>query len=176
MFEEVAEPPELYQLLGQDTIDSACADVQVCVIAFVPHILDDGAAARNERLDLLRGLIETYKRKQWGWLWTEGYAHPKLDENLGVSSYPSMVVVNPRKNVSVKMATGFHKKGVEEFMRNVAYGKTAGAVVSTFEKFPELSKVDEWDGKDGQIVEEDEYDLDDFEWDDEEDDSGKDEL
>ena len=29
MFEEVAEPPELYQLLGQDTIDSACADVQV---------------------------------------------------------------------------------------------------------------------------------------------------
>ena len=124
------------------------------MIAFVPHILDDGAAARNERLDLLRGLIETYKRKQWGWLWTEGYAHPKLDENLGVSSYPSMVVVNPRKNVSVKMTTGFHKKGVEEFMRNVAYGKTAGAVVSTFEKFPELSKVDEWDGKDGEVIEE----------------------
>ena len=52
------------------------------------------------------------------------------------------------------MTTGFHKKGVEEFMRNVAYGKTAGAVVATFDKFPELSKVDEWDGKDGQIIEE----------------------
>ena len=29
MLEAVAEAPELYQLLGQDTIDSACADVQV---------------------------------------------------------------------------------------------------------------------------------------------------
>ena len=29
MFEEVADPPELYQLLGKETIDSACTDVQV---------------------------------------------------------------------------------------------------------------------------------------------------
>ena len=120
----------------------------------MPHILEDTAAVRNERLELIRGLIETYKRKQWGWLWTEGFAHPKLDESLGVSSYPSLVVVNPRKNVSVKMATGFHKDGIDGFMRNVAYGKTAGSVVSSFDSFPELDTVAEWDGKDGELPEE----------------------
>merc|ERR1712157_296604 len=138
MFEEVADPPELYQLLSKDTLDTACTDVQVCVLAFLPHILDDGAAERNNRLQLIQSLIETYKRKQWGWIWTESYAHPALDEQLGVSSYPTLVVVNPRKNVSLKMSTGFHKKGVEDFIRNVAYGKTAGAVIGSFEKFPEI--------------------------------------
>ena len=29
MFEEVADPPELYQMLSKDTIDTACTDVQV---------------------------------------------------------------------------------------------------------------------------------------------------
>ena len=29
MFEEVADPPELYQLLSKDTLDTACTDVQV---------------------------------------------------------------------------------------------------------------------------------------------------
>ena len=71
--------------------------LKVCVVAFLPHILDDQAAQRNERLEIIRGLIDTYKRKQWGWLWTESYAHPKLDETMGVSSYPSLIVVNPRK-------------------------------------------------------------------------------
>jgi len=175
MFEEVAEPPELYQLLSKDTLDSACTDVQVCVLAFLPHILDDGAKERNNRLDLIKGLIDTYKRKQWGWIWSESYAHPKLDEQLGVSSYPTLVVVNPRKNVSLKMSTGFHKKGVEDFIRNVAYGKTAGAVIGSFDQFPDISAIEAWDGKDGQLPEEDEYDLDDFEWDDEPEDV-KDEL
>jgi len=167
MFEEVAEPPELYELLSQESLDSACTDVQVCVVAFLPHILDDTAKVRNERLDLLRSLIDTYKRKQWGWLWTEGFAHQKLDEQLRVSSYPSLVVINPRKNIAVKMTTGFHKKGVEDFMRNVAYGKTAGAVTSSFDSFPELSKVPAWDGKDGELPEEEDIDLDDFDWNDE---------
>lgn len=124
------------------------------MLAFLPHILDDGAAERNSRLDLLRSLIDTYKRKQWGWIWSESYAHPKLDEQLGVSSYPTLVVVNPRKNVSLKMSTGFHKKGVEDFMRNVAYGKTSGAVVGSFDSFPSLEAIEAWDGKDGQIPEE----------------------
>ena len=116
--------------------------------------MDDGAAERNNRLQLIQSLIETYKRKQWGWIWTESYAHPALDEQLGVSSYPTLVVVNPRKNVSLKMSTGFHKKGVEDFIRNVAYGKTAGAVIGSFEKFPEISAIEAWDGKDGQLPEE----------------------
>ena len=49
------------------------------------------------------------------------------------------------------MATGFHKKGVEDFMRNVAYGKTAGAVVASFDEWPALENVPEWDGKDGEL-------------------------
>merc|ERR1711924_276447 len=51
-----------------------------------------------------------------------------------------MGVVNPRKHVSVKMLSGFHKSGLEEFFRNISYGKT-GTAVSTFD---DLQKSPKW--------------------------------
>ena len=91
--------------------------VQVCIVAFLPHILDDQASGRNDRLKLLRDMIETYKRKKWGWLWTTVSSQPELEEQLGVSDYPSLIVVNPRKHLAVKMLQGFSKSGMEEFFR-----------------------------------------------------------
>jgi len=62
-------------------------------------------------------MIETYKRKKWGWLWTTVASQPELEKQLGVSDYPSLIVVNPRKHLAVKMLQGFSKSGMEEFFR-----------------------------------------------------------
>lgn len=170
LFEDVADPPELYELTNKDALDKACTDAQVCIVAFLPHILDDQASGRNDRLKLLRNMIDVYKRKKWGWLWTTVASQPELEKQLGVSDYPSLIVVNPRKHLAVKMLQGFSKSGMEEFFRNIAYGKT-GTAVSSFEEFAVIADVEAWDGKDAVIdVEEDDDDLDDFDWGDDEDD------
>jgi len=164
LFEDVAEPPELKQLTSKAVLDDTCNNAQICAIAFFPHILDDQAKGRNDRIKLIKDVIEIYKRKKWGWLWVEAGQQSALEKQLNVNDFPNVMVVNPRKHVSVKMLSGFHKSGLEEFFRNIAYGKT-GTAVSTFDDFAEIAEVQEWDGKDGKLeVDEDEYDLDDFDW------------
>ena len=112
--------------------------------------MDDQAKGRNDRIKLIKDVIEIYKRKKWGWLWAEAGQQPALEKQLNVNDFPNVMVVNPRKHVSVKMLSGFHKSGLEEFFRNIAYGKT-GTAVSTFDDFAEVADVQEWDGKDGKL-------------------------
>jgi protein disulfide-isomerase A6 len=164
LFEDVAEPPELHQLVSKATLEDNCNNAQICAIAFFPHILDDMAKGRNDRIKEIKSIIEVYKRKKWGWLWTSAGEQPDLEKQLNVNDFPNVIVVNARKHVSVKMLSGFHKKGLEEFFRNIAYGKT-GTSVMTFDEFAQIQDVTPWDGKDGKIeVEEDDDDLDDFDW------------
>lgn len=112
--------------------------------------MDDQAKGRNDRIKLIKDVIEIYKRKKWGWLWVEAGQQSALEKQLNVNDFPNVMVVNPRKHVSVKMLSGFHKSGLEEFFRNIAYGKT-GTAVSTFDDFAEIVEVQEWDGKDGKL-------------------------
>lgn len=159
--------PELHQLTSKKVLEDDCNNAQICAIAFLPHILDDTAKGRNDRLAMIRGVIEVYKRKKWGWLWAEAAQQPELEKQLNINDFPNVIVVNPRKHVSVKMLQGFHKSGIEEFFRNIAYGKT-GTAVSTFDEFAEIAEVAAWDGKDGEVLVDDaDEDLDDFDWGDE---------
>ena len=44
-----------------------CVSKQLCVISFLPHILDTGAAGRNEYIGLLKEMGNKYKQKSWGY-------------------------------------------------------------------------------------------------------------
>ena len=44
-----------------------CVSKQLCVISFLPHILDSGAAGRNEYIGLLKEMGNKYKQKSWGY-------------------------------------------------------------------------------------------------------------
>ena len=38
------------------------------------------SSCRNGHIDNLKKLGEKYKKKDWGWLWVEAMAQPKLEE------------------------------------------------------------------------------------------------
>jgi len=178
LFEDVREPPELRQLTDQEIFDDKCQNAQLCLIFALPHILDDQAAQRNTRLEMIKSLTEQYKAKAWEWFWTEGSAQPQLEELLGIGGfgYPAMAALNIRKQIRSTQAGSFDKAGITEFLRNLAVGR-AGRNVQAFTELPPIAVVEEWDGKDGELPVEEEYDLDDLDWDDEpEEDVGKDEL
>ena len=44
---------------------------QVCVIAFLPHILDSQAKGRNGYLATLRTTSESFVKRPWAYLWAE---------------------------------------------------------------------------------------------------------
>jgi len=57
---------------------------QLCLVAFLPHILDSKAEGRQEYISLLKKVAEAYKDRPFSWFWAEGGAQPKLEATLDV--------------------------------------------------------------------------------------------
>ncbi|XP_040283399.1 protein disulfide-isomerase A6 [Bufo bufo] len=173
MFSANAPPPEILEVLNEDVVKKTCEEHQLCIVAVLPHILDTGASGRNAYLDVMLKMADKYKKKMWGWLWTEAGAQLDLETSLGIGGfgYPAMAAVNARKMKFALLKGSFSEQGINEFLRELSFGRgstspVAGAVI------PKINTVEAWDGKDGELPVEDDIDLSDVELDD----IGKDEL
>ncbi|KAM9069782.1 protein disulfide-isomerase A6 [Sarcophilus harrisii] len=173
LFSDNAPPPELLEIVDEAVAKKTCEDHQLCVVAVLPHILDTGAAGRNSYLEVLLKLAEKYKKKLWGWLWTEAGAQHELETALGIGGfgYPAMAAVNTRKMKFALLKGSFSEQGINEFLRELSVGRGSTAPVGGG-IFPKINTVAPWDGKDGELPIEDDIDLSDVELDD----LGKDEL
>lgn len=162
------EPPEIEQAVDSKVLTGNCNEKPLCVISFLPHILDSGAEGRNKYLSVLKELGEKYKKNLWGWLWSEAGAQQKLEESLEIGGfgYPALVAVNARKKKYATLRGSFDRTGIDEFLRTVAVGRGATSALKG-DSLPELSTVEAWDGKDGQLPQEEDIDLSDVDLDDE---------
>uniref|UniRef100_A0A8C7PAS3 Protein disulfide-isomerase A6 n=1 Tax=Oncorhynchus mykiss TaxID=8022 RepID=A0A8C7PAS3_ONCMY len=174
LFSDNAAPPELLEILNADVLKKTCEDYQLCVIAVLPHILDTGAAGRNSYLEVMMKMAEKYKKKMWGWLWTEAGAQMELEASLGIGGfgYPAMTAINARKMKFALLKGSFSETGIHEFLRDLSVGRGSTATVGGG-ALPKINSVDAWDGKDGELPVVDDYDLSDVDLDD---DIGKEEL
>ncbi|KAM9317214.1 protein disulfide-isomerase A6 [Gastrophryne carolinensis] len=175
LFSENAPAPETLEILNEDIVKKTCDDHQLCIIAVLPHILDTGAAGRNSYLEVMLKMADKYKKKMWGWLWTEAGAQPDLENSLGIGGfgYPAMAAVNARKMKFALLKGSFSEQGINEFLRELSFGRGSTLPVGGG-ALPKINTVDPWDGKDGQLPVEDDIDLSDVDLDDDLD--GKDEL
>ncbi|CAK5095261.1 unnamed protein product [Meloidogyne enterolobii] len=160
-------PPELKQIVNSETFEAACQDMQLCIITFLPHILDCQSECRNGYLSLLRELAEKFKKSHWGWLWTEAGQQPGIEQSFGIGGfgYPAMVALNSRKLKYSTLTGSFGKTGIAEFLRDLSYGKGKTSSVPGG-KNADVEVVEPWDGKDGElpgIDAEEEIDLSDVE-------------
>lgn len=167
--EENLPPPEIKEIVDDSVIREACDEHQICVVAVLPDILDTGAEGRNRYIKMLTDLGEKYKKKSWGWVWTAPGMHPKLEDTLGFGGfgYPALAAVNSRKKKLAIFKGSFSQEGLDEFLRAVGVGRGASESLRG-DGIPELKKVEPWDGKDGQLPEEEDIDLSDFDMDEEE--------
>uniref|UniRef100_A0A668UVS9 Protein disulfide-isomerase A6 n=1 Tax=Oreochromis aureus TaxID=47969 RepID=A0A668UVS9_OREAU len=167
LFSDNAPPPELLEILSEDVLKKTCEDSQLCIIAVLPHILDTGAAGRNSYLDVMVKMAEKYKKKMWGWLWTEAGAQMELESSLGIGGfgYPAMAAINTRKMKFALLRGSFSETGIHEFLRELSVGRGSTATLGGG-VMPKIHTVEPWDGKDGQLPVEEDYDLSDVELDD----------
>ncbi|XP_063757902.1 protein disulfide-isomerase A6 isoform X2 [Eleginops maclovinus] len=167
LFSDHAPPPELHEILSEDTLKKTCEDSQLCVIGVLPHILDTGAAGRNGYLEVMMKMAEKYKKKSWGWLWMEAGTQMELEAALGIGGfgYPAMAAINARKMKFALLRGSFSETGIHEFLRELSVGRGSTATLGNG-SMPKVHTVEPWDGKDGQLPEEDDYDLSDVDLDD----------
>jgi len=152
--------PEIVQLTKQDVLKTACEEHSVCVLTFLPHILDDMASGRNKNLKMLKKLGEEFKQKNWGWVWAEGGTQPKVENAVGVGGfgYPAMVVMNYKKKVFVTLRSAFDEEHVTELLKAVSVGRGRTEPLQMNE-LPTVDTIEAWDGKDGTPPVEDHEEL-----------------
>jgi len=169
------EPPEVLELVNNEVFKSNCEGKPICVVSVLPHILDSGASGRNNYLNILKSMGEKYKKKMWGWIWTEAGAQMKLEDALGMGGfgYPAMAAVNARKMKYATLKGPFDNTGIDEFLRTVSVGRGSTSPV-VGGNLPSVEETAPWDGKDGELPEEEDIDLSDVDLD--EDQDQKDEL
>lgn len=166
---ESIEPPEVLEIVNSEVLKTNCEEKPICVISVLPHILDSGASGRNKYLDILKSMGEKYKKKLWGWIWTEAGAQAKLEDAVGLGGfgYPAMVAVNARKMKYAVLKGPFDNTGIDEFLRAVSVGRGATAPIKSA-GLPTAEEIQPWDGKDGELPIEEDIDLSDVDLDEEE--------
>ncbi|KAI1283729.1 Ceramide synthase 6 [Halotydeus destructor] len=126
---------DLDQCLGSDGSKSA----PLCVLAWLPHLLDCDAACRRGYLRLLE---------------TEAADLVGLEELLGLGpgiGYPSLAVVNGKRAKTAPLRGSFGNPGLRDFLRNLVYGRQAVYPLSAAAKDFRLSSTHSlrpWDGLD----------------------------
>lgn len=160
-------PPELIQITGEKVIQEECEQKPLCVISFLPHILDCQSKCRNDYIKMLTQMGDKFKKQGWGWLWSEGTAQGDLEQSLEVGGfgYPAMAVVSAKKMKFSTLTGSFGSEGIHEFLRDLSYGKGRTNTVRGA-KLPKIAQIDAWDGKDGEMPVEEDIDLSDVELDD----------
>ncbi|KAK6061596.1 hypothetical protein COOONC_00734, partial [Cooperia oncophora] len=126
-----------------------CQGKQLCIFAFLPHILDCQAKCRQNYLNILREVGEHFKKNGWGWVWAEGGSQLGLEEAFGVGGfgYPAMVALNYRKMKFAVLRGSFDRDGIREFLRDLSFGKGQTAPIKGA-SFPSVISMEPWDGKD----------------------------
>ncbi|KAJ0986502.1 hypothetical protein J5N97_004858 [Dioscorea zingiberensis] len=154
-----APPPEVSgKLTGPDVMTDKCASSAICFVAFLPDILDSKAEGRNKYLDLLLSVAEKFKKSPYSYVWTAAGKQVDLEKQVGVGGYgyPALVALNVKKGAYAPLRSAFELDQIIEFVKEAGRG---GKGNLPLENTPTIAETEPWDGKDGQILEEDEFSL-----------------
>ncbi|XP_050524389.1 protein disulfide-isomerase A6 homolog [Daktulosphaira vitifoliae] len=163
--QENVPPPEVFEVINEDTFKSGCSEYALCVITVLPHILDCQSSC-NEYIKMLRSLGDKFKQKLWGWLWSEAGNQSELESSLEIGGfgYPALAVLNVKKMKYTILRGSFSKDSINEFLRDLSYGRGRTAPVRGAE-LPKINTTEPWDGKDGELPQVEDIDLSDVELD-----------
>lgn len=139
---------EATQLLTQAQLDEVCdpKSSNLCVIAFLPHILDSKADGRTKYLKDFNAAIKGSSTVPCTFLWSQGGDQFELEEKLNLGfGFPALVGMSRKKGIFVTMRGSF----TEVTMRRFLTGLSAPKHLNDLPKvLPGVVKQKAWDGKD----------------------------
>mmetsp|Transcript_1671 Transcript_1671/g.5197 ORF Transcript_1671/g.5197 Transcript_1671/m.5197 type:complete len:198 (+) Transcript_1671:536-1129(+) len=150
------KPEKVEQLLGDAEFREHC-EHRTCILAFLPHILDTGAAGRNDYLKTMEAVFKKSKADQTpaGFMWLQGGEQFELEEMLSLQfGFPAVIAINLKKEKYGVHRGTLDKDGLTQFLKSMMIGKVPLHPVP--KSLPKFTKMDPWDGKDGQLPAEEE--------------------
>ncbi|KAJ0111549.1 hypothetical protein Patl1_01922 [Pistacia atlantica] len=138
-------PPEVSELTSPDVMEEKCGSAAICFVSFLPDILDSKADGRNKYLEMI-------------YVWAAAGKQPDLEKRVGVGGYgyPALVALNVKKGVYTPLKSAYELEQIIEFVKEAGRG---GKGIMPLDGTLVIVKTEPWDGKDGEIIEEDEFSL-----------------
>lgn len=150
------KPEKVEQLLGDAEFREHC-ETRTCVLAFLPHILDGGAAARNDHLKVLDSVFKKAKSDGHpvGFMWLQGGDQFDIEEKMNLQfGFPAVIAINLKKEKYGVHRGTFDKDSLAGFLSSMMLGRVPLSPIPA--SLPKWSKADPWDGKDGELPQEEE--------------------
>lgn len=148
------KPEKVEQLLGDGEFRDHC-ETRTCVLAFLPHILDSGAAQRKEELKVLDKVFKKAKAdgQPVGFMWLQGGDQFEIEEKLQLQfGFPAVIAINLKKEKFGIHRGTFDKEALSGFLSSMMLGRVPLSPIPA--GLPKWSKADPWDGKDGEAPKE----------------------
>lgn len=158
LVEAKVSPPEVIELTGPDVMEEKCGSAAICFVAFLPDILDSKAEGRNKYLEMLLSVAKKFKRNPYSYVWTSAGKQADLENQVGVGGYgyPALIALNVKKGAYAPLRSAFELDQITEFVREAGRGGKGNLPLTNA---PKIVKSEPWDGKDGEVIEEDEFSL-----------------
>jgi len=147
------KPDKVEQLLSDADFLAGC-ELRTCIISFLPHILEESAAKRNQHLKNIDAVFKKAKSdgQPVGFMWSQGGDQFEAEEKLALQfGFPAVIAMNLKKERFGVMRGAFNKDGLSQFLSSMMLGKVP---LQPMPKGFKWGKADAWDGKDGQLPEE----------------------
>jgi protein disulfide-isomerase A6 len=125
-FKDSVKPPkELAHMNSQAVFDDYCIESKgVCLIAFLPNLIDSGSEKRKEFIEQLKAIRSKNSSRPITFLWAQGGDNFDFEESIGLGfGYPSVIAINHGKKKYSIMRAQFTKENVDKFIGDLLLGK-----------------------------------------------------
>lgn len=98
------------RLTSQDKWNENCIalDVPLCVISFLPKLIDSSEEERSVYLEIIRGVVNDFRDKPVSFMWAEAGDHQELQDQFSLySGFPSVLLINPQRRIFSVMKSSF---------------------------------------------------------------------
>jgi len=149
------KPDRVMQLVNDAEFRENC-ETRTCVLSFLPHILDGGAAARNGFLKTIESVFKKAKADGHpvGFMWLQGGDQFENEEKMSLQfGFPAVIAINVKKERFGIHRGTFDKDSLAQFLSQMMIGRVP---LQPVPKGLKWAKSDPWDGKDGELPKEEE--------------------
>ena len=139
--DQLKPPKELAEMTSQEIFNDYCVDSRgVCIIAFLPSIIDSGNEKRVEYIEGLKGLKEKHQSKPLTFLWVQGGDNFDLEDALGLGfGFPSVIAINYGKKKFSTMRANYSVQNVDKFIGDLLVGRAP--VANLRDNLPKVKKA-----------------------------------
>mmetsp|Transcript_8106 Transcript_8106/g.22399 ORF Transcript_8106/g.22399 Transcript_8106/m.22399 type:complete len:296 (-) Transcript_8106:239-1126(-) len=149
------KPDRIEQLVGDAEFREHC-EHRTCILTFLPHILDSGAASRREMLKTVDVVFRKAKAEGHpvGFMWLQGGDQFEVEEKLSLQfGFPAVVALSLKKERFGVHRGTFDKDSLSQFLGSMMVGRVP---LQPIPKNFRWDTTDLWDGKDGEVPAEEE--------------------